>query len=382
MHDPFNAFVDLDPDMHGGEGPLSGLTVGIKSNIAVKGLPWTAGMGTRRSVVAERDAAVVAQLRAAGAAIPGTLNMHEAALGAVTDNVFYGRTHNPHRHGHTPGGSSGGSGAAVAGGLCDAALGTDTLGSIRIPAAYCGVYGLKPTLGAVSTDGLVHLGTAFDVIGPLARDLDVLARLWDVLRQPSRRKGAGFRVLTLRDPDAVGLQPAVRGGYDRALAALATTSEPFALSDPLPAIRLAALVPCVAELTAMLGRDRDGPAVSGELKAVIAGVENIPPAPDVLARTRRTLIGALGDDGFLLMPTTPHAAFAHGTRAPDSQADFTCLASVAGLPAIAIPAGTGDDGLPVGVQIVGPAHSETALIALARRLEPVLGGAIALPRED
>ncbi|MFN5778552.1 MAG: amidase family protein, partial [Novosphingobium sp.] len=112
MHDRWGAFVDLDPDAHGGEGPLAGLTVGVKSNIMVKGLPWTGGMGLYRDRIASRDAEVVTRLRTAGAAILGTVNMHEAALGAHTDNAFYGRTHNPHRHDYTPGGSSGGSGAA------------------------------------------------------------------------------------------------------------------------------------------------------------------------------------------------------------------------------------------------------------------------------
>ncbi|QGN54450.1 hypothetical protein GKE62_07660 [Novosphingobium sp. Gsoil 351] len=104
---PLGAFVDFDRSAAFGQGPLSGTTVGVKSNIAVRGLPWTAGMGLRRGVVAEQDAAAVARLRGAGAAILGTLNMHEAALGSTTDNPFYGRTHNPHRPGHTPGGSSG-----------------------------------------------------------------------------------------------------------------------------------------------------------------------------------------------------------------------------------------------------------------------------------
>lgn len=369
MHDPFNAFVDLDPHAHGSEGPLAGLSIGIKSNIAVKGLPWTAGMGTRRTIIADRDAAVVEALRAAGGLIPGMLNMHEAALGAVTDNVFYGRTHNPHRHGYTPGGSSGGSGAAVAGGLVDAALGTDTLGSIRIPAAYCSVFGLKPTLGAVSTEGLVHLGTAFDVIGPLARDLDVLERVWDVIRIVKAEQTRSLsRIITLPNRGNVELQPAVRAGYDRVLAKLGGSHKTLSLIDLLPAIRLAALVPCVAELVAALGEDRHGPGASDELKTVISLVEAIPPAPDILVRTRDTLIEGLGNDGVLIMPTAPQAAFPHGTLAPANQADFTCLASVAGLPALSIPAGKDADGLPVGVQLVGPPHSETALIALARSI--------------
>jgi len=368
---PLKAFVDWDRAATGGDGPLAGLTIGIKSNIAVKGLPWTAGMGTRREQLATHDADVVAQLRAAGALIPGTLNMHEAALGAVTDNAFYGRTHNPHRHGYTAGGSSGGSGAAVAAGLVDAALGTDTLGSIRIPAAYCGTYGLKPTRGAVSTRGLVHLGTAFDVIGPLARDLEVLERVWNALTPfgLQAERGEGLRILMLADLGEVEVQPAVRSAYERILNSLGGSTRTLRLPDPLPAIRIAALVPCVAELKTVLGEDRYGPGVSDELKAIIAAVEAIPPAPNVLDRTRAFLTDALGDDGVLVMPTAPQVAFAYGTRAPANQADFTCLASVAGLPALAIPAGADAQGLPVGVQLVGPAGSETALIARARQLE-------------
>ena len=115
-HDPWNAIVDVAADPGGGSGPLAGVRIGVKSNIAVAGMPHTGGMAHRRGKIAPRDAHVVAQLRSAGASITASLNMHEAALGATTDNAFYGRTHNPHRMGYTPGGSSGGSGAAVAAG--------------------------------------------------------------------------------------------------------------------------------------------------------------------------------------------------------------------------------------------------------------------------
>ena len=162
---------------------LEGVPVGIKSNIAVKGLAHTAGLEARRHVIADRDAYVVTQLREAGAIVLGTLNMHEAALGVTTDNPWFGRTLNPHGEGRTPGGSSGGSGAAVSAGLCVLALGTDTMGSVRIPAAYTGVYGLKPGHGGVEVDGLVALSPSLDAIGPLARSIDDLARAWTVLRR-------------------------------------------------------------------------------------------------------------------------------------------------------------------------------------------------------
>jgi aspartyl-tRNA(Asn)/glutamyl-tRNA(Gln) amidotransferase subunit A len=124
--------------------PLVDWAFAIKANIAVKGLAHSAGMDAYRYRIASGDAFVVECLRGAGAAIVGTVNMEEAALGAVTYNPHFGKTHNPHRHGFTPGGSSGGSAAAVAAGLVRAALGTDTMGSCRIPAAYCGVVGSNP----------------------------------------------------------------------------------------------------------------------------------------------------------------------------------------------------------------------------------------------
>ena len=184
-------------------GALEGLPVAVKDNIDVAGVRTTAGMGTRRDAPpASADSPSVAALRGAGAILVGKLNMHEAAMGADNDNPFFGACHNPHRHGYTPGGSSGGSGAAVAAGLCAAALGTDTMGSVRIPASYCGVVGLKPSWGAVSTRGTVALCRRLDHIGPLARSARDLRVLLDTI--------AGF------DPDcaqsrAIGFVPAATG---------------------------------------------------------------------------------------------------------------------------------------------------------------------------
>lgn len=378
---PLNAFVDWDRQAIGGDGPLAGLTAGIKANIAVKGLPWTGGMGLRREVIAERDAWVVGAMRAAGAAIIGSLNMHEAALGATTDNLFFGRTHNPHRHGHTPGGSSGGSGAAVAAGLCDVALGTDTLGSIRIPAAYNGIYGLKPTRGAVNDDGLLALGRRFDSIGPLARSLDVLARCWAVIAPGNDAGDAAFAgVVTLDGLAGVAVQPGVATAYARALEAISLPTTMLTLPDTPTRIRLAALAEIGRELAADLGADRTArPALmSPELHFVLGAIEQAPLDPALLAATTDALVTAVGTDRVLVMPTAAQAAFAHTSRPPTTQADFTSLVSIAGLPALAVPVGTDGDGLPVGIQLVGPARSETRLMALARRLEPLLGGTVPL----
>lgn len=372
-HDRWNAIVDLAAEPGGGPGPLAGVRVGVKSNIAVRGLPHTGGMAHLRGLLAPRDAKVVAQLRAAGASITASLNMHEAALGATTDNAFFGRTHNPHRMGYTPGGSSGGSGAAVAAGLVDLALGTDTLGSIRLPAAYCGVYGLKPTHGAVSEDGLLYLDPALDCIGPLARDLDMIAHAWAVIGNagPASERDGGFaRLLVLDDLAGVDCEPAVLAGYEAARVALALPVTAMTLPEPLTRIRLAALAGSVRYLIGALGSHRA--EASTELRFILDALEHAPANPALLVAVKATLITALGNDGVLLLPTAPQTAFAHGGRAPANQADFTGLANIAGLPALALPSGWNADGLPVSVQLVGPAGSEHRLIALARQLDAVL----------
>lgn len=377
-----HAFVDLDregamaaaraSDARTYPLPLDGMSFGIKANIAVAGLPWTAGMALHRERIAERDAAVVTRLRKAGAIILGSVNMHEAALGATTDNMFFGRTLNPHDLRRTPGGSSGGSGAAVAAGLCDAALGTDTLGSVRIPAAYNGVYGLKPTPGATGNDGLEPLARDFDAIGPLARSLELLERIWGVLR-PLRHSGGKIdRLLLLDDLAGVEVEPAVRAAYDRAIAALDLPRATLTLADPPQTIRLAGFIAAGRELAADLG-DHDPALISPELRFMLSFCTGATPMPEVLARTRETLLAALGDDGVLLTPTAPQAAFAHG-RAPVNQADFTGLANIAGCPALSIPAGRDEHDMPVAVQLIGPLGSEDALFALARTLDAALDG--------
>lgn len=371
---PLNAFVDWDKSARGGDGPLAGVMLGIKSNIAVTGLPWTGGMGLYRERLAERDAEVVAKLRASGAAILGTLNMHEAALGATTDNAFYGRTINPHREGYTPGGSSGGSGAAVAAGLCDVALGTDTLGSVRIPAAYCGVYGLKPTNGLVSSEGLTFLEPSLDVIGPLARSLDMLERVWNVMDEDNPIEALPIkRLILLEGLGGVDVQPAVRAAYEKACILLDLPIDHLRLTDGLSDIRMAGFGMAGLWLIDHLGAARTDCAdqLSDELKFLLSFCEKTPVQPEILSRTRDILRATIDEETILLMPTAPQTAFAHG-RAPANQADFTALANIAGLPALALPAGWSADGLPVSVQVVGAAASEATLFGVARQLDAAL----------
>jgi Asp-tRNA(Asn)/Glu-tRNA(Gln) amidotransferase A subunit family amidase len=361
---------------------LEGVPVAVKANIAVTGLEWSAGMAARRGVIASTDAEAVARLRAAGCIVLGTLNMHEAALGATTDNPWFGRTVNPHRMDRTPGGSSGGGGAAVAAALCNTALGTDTLGSIRIPAAYNGVYGLKPTSSRIPNDGLVPLSPELDTIGPLTRSLDDLEAMLQVLAPSGDVHRPLRRLLVLDSFGSVTCEPAVISAYERALGELAALPlTRLRLGDDPARIRLAGFMVAIRELDARLrtaGTDHRSTLSEDLAKLLEIGAARQPEAfasdLAVLSRTRARLRKSLGNDGLLLMPTSPQAAFAHTARPPVSQADFTALASVAGLPAVSIPAGLDGERLPVAVQMVGPPGSESALIAAARALDQRLHG--------
>ena len=371
---PLNAFTDFDKSATVAEGALAGLTIGVKANVMVNGLPWTGGCEVFRNRIAKRDAAVVAELRAAGAVIIGTTNMEEAALGAKTDNPFFGATQNPHRPGYTPGGSSGGSGAAVAAGLCDAALGTDTMGSIRIPAAYCGVYGFKPARTAVSQDGLELTEPSLDTIGPLARDLDVLERVSRVI---SNFGGgvAGGPVTIVTALGGIECDLPVLNAFEAAQLALGANVE-IELPYPPSRIRFAGFIRASRFLAAHLA-DAEPVKISPALAKLLTygpkrSADDLAEDAQVIAETQAALKAALETYGAILMPTAPQVAFPHSKAAPANQADFTCLANIAGLPAIAIPAGWSNDGLPIGVQLMGKGGDEAGLFALARKLDAAL----------
>lgn len=369
---PLNAFIDWDESAEGGEGALAGVTMGVKANIAVRGLRWTGGLKTYRSRIASADAEVVAKLRSAGAIILGTLNMEEAALGSKTDNPHFGATQNPHRIGYSPGGSSGGSAAAVAAGLCDAALGTDTMGSVRVPAAHCGVYGFKPANNRVSQGGLEVADPAFDAIGPLARDLDMLESVSRVISDFGEGDLGGSSAVL--EGHGVEVAAPVDAGFKAALAALASPPEQAALSHPNSRIRFAGFIQ-VSKFLAEHFSILDG--LSPNLTKLLTygpnrSAEDWAEDQVILETTHAEMRSIVAAHGFLIMPTVPNAAFLHSEREPAAQADFTCLANIAGLPAISIPAGWNDNGLPVGVQIVGQAGDERGLFRLGRQIDDKL----------
>lgn len=367
------ASVPVDQAQQRRNGPLAGRVIGLKSNIRIAGQAWTAGIGSRAAQVAQTDASLVVILRKAGALILSRLAMDEGALGAATDNPHFGRCENPAYPGHSAGGSSGGSAAAVAAGAVDAALGSDTMGSVRIPAAYCGVYGLKVGSDALDIEGVFPLAPSLDALGFFAKTPAVLRSVLDTLRaraaSPAQIEGwiaPNWAVVSECHPDVFAFYKATHIALTELIGAgMALGEIDFA------GLRNDAFLLTEVEAVASLGQET---GLSSGLSRLIdygrkVSPEKLAAAQARLAAARRTLKADLGDTRVLLLPTVAEPAFVHGSPAPIGQADFTVLANIAGLPAIAIPkSGTQP---PVSVQLVGPAGSEHALIDLAERLADI-----------
>ncbi|MEE9251557.1 MAG: amidase [Alphaproteobacteria bacterium] len=378
-------------------GPLDGVPVALKENIDLAGVPTTAGMETRRHAVAEADAVVTARLRAAGAVLLGKLNMEAGAMGAVTNNPHYGATYNPYRAGFTPGGSSGGSGAAVAAGLCVVALGTDTLGSVRIPASYCGVTGLKPSTGLVSTRGVVPLSWRFDHVGPLARSARDLGIMLDALAgydpesaeakeapaadyDPGDAPEAGGVTLGRLVDHGVEVAPDIVAAFDTACAVLSDlgcTIEDVALPDhDTSRLRRAGLLITVSEGAVAHADDLENRAgeLSPKFRSALdygrkAGAADYVDAErriaELVVKARHLFQGI----DVLLTPTTPQTAFSFEDEVPVTQADFTALANLTGAPAVSVPMGLSGAGLPMGLQFTGKPLADATVLRMARVYE-------------
>jgi aspartyl-tRNA(Asn)/glutamyl-tRNA(Gln) amidotransferase subunit A len=346
-------------------------------------LATTAGSGARRFAIAEGDALVVTRLRAAGAQIVGTLNMHEGALGATTDNKAYGRCLNPWRDGFSPGGSSGGSGAAIAAGLLDGALGSDTMGSIRLPASYCGVFGYKPSGRIISQAGVTPLSTTLDQVGPLAKDGATLCAMAKALGAPAPCQDiAGLRFGVPRDMAMV--LPSIAALFETSLDKLRAAGAvlvdmdlglghtgSLGLSDV--DVILAALLVCEIEGAVEWAHELQDPqsGITDEFRAMLTYGANIgqvrsDDAYAKLAKVKshiRDLMAAQNLAG-LLTPTVSHLAFHHDMGPPMDQAYLTQYANIADLPAISAPMGL-IDGLPSGLQCVGATGRDDVVLAVA-----------------
>jgi len=389
-------------------GRLDGLPVAIKDNLDVLGLPTTVGLPGRRERVANADSAAVARLRAAGAVILGKTNLDEGSLGTLGANPHYGAVRNPLRHECTAGGSSAGSAAAVAAGHCSFALGSDTLGSVRIPASHCGVYGLRPTHGQISMRGMVNAARRLDCVGILARAVEDLAIVINVLNahDPADPRSRRRRV-PLAPPDwepgqlttgllvdlaSFGVEPEVQALFKSALDALGNHLGQRILVDfparDLGRTRRSALLVMEAELAVELAGDLADEAhpVSPRLRRMLDFARGRS-APDYVAADRVLDAAVLearrlfeGVD-VLVLPSVSHAAYplAEGERAND--ADLSGFASLGGCPAISVPMGRLANGLPVGLQLVGRPGADLRLLELAAICATALDAAPGFPGE-
>lgn len=406
-------------------GPLAGVPVALKDNLCTAGVPTTCASRILAGWHPPYDATVVTRLAAAGAVVVGKTNLDEFAMGSSTESSAFHCTRNPYDLDRVPGGSSGGSAAAVAAGLSALALGSDTGGSIRQPAALCGVVGLKPTYGTVSRYGLVAFASSLDQVGPLARRVEDAAALYDAIAghdprdstslgepvaacRPAVDRGVqGLRVGVVRElTDTEGVDPVVRRHVRDAAEVLAAAgAEVLEVSMPelrygLPAYYLLAPAEAssnlarydgvryglrvdgddVADMNARTRAAGFGPEVKRRVLlgtyALSAGYYDAYYAQ--AQRVRTVIIDAFaqvyGQVDLLLGATTPSSAFRLGEKLDDPLSMYlsdvcTIPSNLAGHPALSVPFGADEGGLPIGVQILAPAFAEPTLVAAGAVLE-------------
>jgi len=407
-------------------GPLDGIPVGFKDVIAVEGQPLTCSSRMLANFVAPYDATVTRKLRAAGAIPWGRLNMDEFAMGSSTENSAFGPTANPWDLTRVPGGSSGGAAAAVAAGEAPLSLGSDTGGSIRQPAALCGIVGLKPTYGLVSRYGLAAFASSLDQIGTFGHTVDDAALLLGAIAGHDERDSTSFRTEipdyraelgkrqgpwrlgVPREFFGAGLDPevgaAVRaaiGFYRRAGCEICEVSLPLAAEYAIAVYYLIATAEASSNLARYDGI-RYGHRATGAVDAIdiyaqsraegfgeevkrriILGTHVLSSgyydAYYLRAQKVRTLIRGefmrvFQECDALLSPTTPTAAFKIGEKVSDPLAMYlndiyTIGVNLAGLPGISVPCGFTGGGLPIGLQVIGQPFREADLLAIARAYE-------------
>ncbi|MCL4291691.1 MAG: Asp-tRNA(Asn)/Glu-tRNA(Gln) amidotransferase subunit GatA [Acidimicrobiia bacterium] len=410
-------------------GPLAGVPIAVKDNLCTRGVPTTCASRILDGWRPPYSATVIERVHAAGGVLVGKTNLDEFAMGSSTENSAFGPTRNPLDRSRVPGGSSGGSAAAVAAGFVPLALGSDTGGSIRQPASLCGVVGVKPTYGRVSRYGLVAFASSLDQVGPLAATVDDAALLLEAVAGPDPADSTSIPdAFPSLDPGAPGASPEdlsglrvgvvtelthVPGVQPEVVAAVLRAAEVLEergasvreVSVPSAGLGLSAyylIAPAEAssnlarydgvryghraaagDITEMYGRTR-AEGFGAEVKrrimlgtyALSAGYYD---AYYGTAQKVRTLVGrdfasAYGEVDALLAPTSPTVAFALGERTEDLLAMYlsdvcTIPSNLAGHPAISVPAGAGEGGLPVGVQVLAPAMGEPVMFRVARAVE-------------
>jgi aspartyl-tRNA(Asn)/glutamyl-tRNA(Gln) amidotransferase subunit A len=409
------------------DGP--GVPIAFKDLISTRGVETTAGSKILAGYVPVYDATVAARSRDAGLTLLGKTNMDEFAMGSSTENSAYGPTRNPWDPDRVPGGSSGGSAAAVAGGLAPWALGSDTGGSVKQPASLCGIVGLRPTYGTVSRYGIVAFASSLDQIGPMAKNVRDCALLYRIIAGrdeldtttvelpqpvaiPERDELKGVRVGVPRElNEAEGIELGVKEQVDRAIelcrelgAEVGETSLPRSVDYGLPCYYLIAPAEASSNLArydgVRYGLRVDGSEGVREMyeKTRDAGFGDEPKRRIMLgtyalsagyyeayygqAQKVRTVIAnehaaAFEDFDVLVSPTSPTVAFRLGEKTANPLAMYladvlTIPSNVAGLPGLSIPCGL-SDGLPVGLQLIGPQFSENTLFHVGHALEQAIG---------
>lgn len=393
--------VTLDARVGRGEdlGPLAGVTVAVKDLVDVEGYATTGGTRVLGRRVAGRDADCVARLRAAGAVVVGMANLHGLAYGALSVNPDFGRVRNPRRAQALAGGSSGGSAAAVAAGIVDVALGTDTAGSVRIPAACCGVVGLKPTYGRVRTDGVQPLAPTMDTVGPLTRTVADAALLLQVLSptpfSASETDWSDLDGVSVGLPGAYfrdHLAPEVRAALAQACAAVeAAGGRVVELEIPsmrhAPAAQLYTLAAEAFDVHRDMLADR-GALLPEDVRVRLEMGMFFLASDYVRAQRLRGLMQSQTDEALarvdvLLTPTVattaPDAGVAEvavdGAVWPTQFAlsRLTMPFNATGHPALSLPWGSDERGCPAALQIVGRAMDEVSVLGVARVLERLRG---------
>ena len=406
--------------------PLAGVPIAIKDNLCTKGIRTTCSSRMLESFVPPYESTVTDRLWRSGAVLIGKTNLDEFAMGGSTETSAFGPTANPWNTGYVPGGSSGGSAAAVAAGECMASLGSDTGGSIRQPASFCGVVGLKPTYGRVSRYGLVAFASSLDQVGPFATTVSDAAELLQAIagedprdstclkapvpnyREALGRSVSGLRIGVVRECfDQEGLDPQVKASVLAAADVLQSLgaelvdvscprfndgiatyyviapSEASANLARYDGVKYGFRAEDASSLASMTARSRTEGFGSEVQRRILIGTYALSAgyvdayyrkAQQVRTLIRRDFETAFASVDVLLTPTAPSTAFAAGAHADDPLAMYladllTIPANLAGLPAINVPCGFDSEGLPIGVQLIGNVLEEPLLLQVAHQYE-------------